>query len=52
MISLLQGCNICRAVWIQRHPCGSADGCVLQCRRLVLVASAPQHLHVHDVVRK
>lgn len=50
-ITFLQGCDSCRAVWLQWHPGGSADGCVLQCRKLVLVAPATQHLHVHDVVR-
>lgn len=46
----LQGCNSCRALWIQRHPGGLVDGCVLQSGGLVLVAPATQHLHVHDVV--
>lgn len=49
-ITFPQGCNSCRAVWLQWHPGRSADGCVLQGGRLVLVAPATQHLHVHDVV--
>lgn len=50
LMVLFQGGYSSRVVWIQRHPGGSADGCVRQHRRLVLVASAAKCLHVHDVV--
>lgn len=47
----LQGRHSCRSVWLQWHPGGTADGCLLQQGGLVLVAPFAQHFHVHDVVR-
>lgn len=49
--ALSQGCDRRGAAWLQRHPGGTPDGCVLQRWGLVLVAAAAQHFHVHDVVR-
>lgn len=46
-----QRCHRRGSLWLQWHPGGTADGCVLQQRGLVLVAPPAQHFHVHDVVR-